>query len=41
VNLVDIFTKEMNDTKHFVELQNLMICHHFMILIISSDCYLL
>ncbi len=31
VNLADIFTKEMKDTSHFVELQDLMMCSRFMV----------
>jgi hypothetical protein len=27
-NIADIFTKEMKDTTHFVELQDLFMCHH-------------
>lgn len=27
VNLADIFTKEMKDTSHFVELRNMFMCH--------------
>jgi hypothetical protein len=29
VNLADVFTKEMKDTSHFVELQDLMMCPQF------------
>jgi hypothetical protein len=28
-NLADIFTKEMKDTGHFVELRDLIMCHHY------------
>jgi hypothetical protein len=31
VNLADIFTKEMKDTSHFVELRDLMMCSHFIV----------
>jgi hypothetical protein len=31
VNMADIFTKEMKDTGHFVELRDLMMCSHFQI----------
>jgi hypothetical protein len=31
VNLADIFTKEMKDTCHFVELRDLMMCFCFMV----------
>jgi hypothetical protein len=27
INLADIFTKEMKDTTHFVELRDLFMCH--------------
>jgi hypothetical protein len=29
INLADLFTKEMKDTSHFVELHDLMMCPHF------------
>jgi hypothetical protein len=29
-NLVDLFTKEMNDTSHFVALRDLMMCHRLL-----------
>jgi hypothetical protein len=29
INLADIFTKEMKDTLHFVELRDLFMCSHF------------
>jgi len=29
VNLADLFTKEMKDMSHFVELRDIMMCHHF------------
>ncbi len=29
INLADIFTKEMKDTRHFVELRNIMMCSRF------------
>jgi hypothetical protein len=29
INLADLFMKEMKDTNHFVELRDLMMCHHF------------
>ncbi len=29
LNLADIFTKEMKDTNHFVELRNLFMCPRF------------
>jgi hypothetical protein len=29
LNLADIFTKEMKDTSHFVELRDLMMCPRF------------
>jgi hypothetical protein len=28
LNLADIFTKEMKDTSHFVELRDIIMCHH-------------
>jgi hypothetical protein len=28
INLADIFTKEMKDVNHFVELRNLVMCPH-------------
>jgi len=28
INLADIFTKEMKDTSHFVEIRDLLMCHH-------------
>jgi hypothetical protein len=31
VNMADIFTKEMKDTSHFVELHDLMMCPCFLI----------
>lgn len=31
VNLADIFTKEMKDTGHFVELRDLIMCPRFML----------
>jgi hypothetical protein len=27
INIADIFTKEMKDTSHFVELRDLFMCH--------------
>jgi len=30
VNLADILTKEMKDTAHFVELQDLFMCTHLL-----------
>jgi hypothetical protein len=30
INLADIFTKEMKDTAHFVELRDLFMCHRFL-----------
>jgi hypothetical protein len=29
INIADIFTKEMKDTSHFVELRDLFMCHQF------------
>jgi hypothetical protein len=31
VNIADIFTKEMKDTAHFVELRDLFMCHRFFV----------
>jgi hypothetical protein len=31
INLADIFTKEMKDTSHFVELRDLFMCPRFKI----------
>ncbi len=31
VKLADIFTKEMTDTSHFVELRDLFMCHRFIV----------
>ncbi len=29
INLADIFTKEMKDVGHFVELRDLIMCHRY------------
>ncbi len=34
VNMADISTKEMNDTSHFVELFDLIMCLYFLLLFI-------
>jgi hypothetical protein len=28
INLADVFTKEMKDTSHFVEIRDLFMCRH-------------
>jgi hypothetical protein len=31
LSIADIFTKEMKDTTHFVELHDLFMCHRFLV----------
>jgi hypothetical protein len=29
INLADLFTKQMKDTAHFIELRDLLVCHQY------------